>query len=453
MRAQPSRALLALILAAGFGAAHAAGSTDRGTATREYEVTPPTQQLAASQPANAVRPEFATPFNAAQAAIKAGDAAGALAKLKEAEALPNPTPYEHYLILRVRAPAEYAAGDLKSASADFQATLASDLLPAADRLPITKALAEIQYSGADYPQAAATMQQYFAAGGQDAQLKELLPQTLYLAKDYAGAAKGFQAQVDAIYAAGQKPPEKTLRLLASAQSQAKDEAGYAATLERLAVGYPKADYWKDLISRAEHADKFSDRVYVDVYRLKADALGATADAERLSYAALALRAGYPGEAQRVLDEGLAKKAFTGADLGQANKLRAEAAKGAAADKAQMAAGEASAKNAKDGNALASAGVLETVTGDPAAGTDLLQQAISKGGLKAPDEATLHLGLSQLRAGRDADAAKTFQSLTTPPGIAALAHVYALVAQSRIEAAKPTPIAASVTGGAASGAAK
>jgi hypothetical protein len=288
------------------------------------------------------------------------------------------------------------------------------------------------------------MQRYIDAGGDDAQIRELLPQTLYMNKDFAGAAKGFQTQVDAQYAAGHVPTEKNLRLLASAQAQSDNDAGYVATLERLAVGYPKGDYWKELIARAQHVEKMSDRLYVDVYRLKAGVFGQVVDSDRLTYASLAMRAGYPAEAKHVLDDGLAKKAFTGADLGEATKLRDQAARGAAQDKAQAATNESSAKAAKDGNALVNLGLLDTYDGDATQGAALSEQGVAKGGLKYPDEARLHLGIAQYRAGRTADALKTFQGVTGAGGTPALAHVWALWVQSQIQAAAAPAAAATAS---------
>jgi len=434
MRAHTSRALLALTFAAGL---YGSSSNAAVPPTAASAAAP-----AASQPANAVSAAFAAPFNAAQDLLKGGNGAGALAKLKEAEALPNLTPYEQYLIMRVRAPAEYTVNDTTAAAADFEAVLANELLPAGDRVQMLKALASILYSTEQYPKATVAIQRYLDAGGDDAQLRELLPQTQYINKDYAAAAKGFRAQVDAAYAAGHAPSEKVLRLLASSNSQINDDAGYVVALEHLAVAYPKVDYWRELIARAARTDKFSDRLYVDTYRLKVQLLGGLADNERLSYAAVAAHAGYPEEAKHVLDEAYATKPFTGADLADANKMRVEINKSVASDRAQQAANETAARNAKDGNALVAQGLLETVDGNAQQGAQLMEQGIAKGGLKLPEEAKLHLGYAQVRAGRDADALKTFQSVSGPNGLSALAHVWVLYTQSRLQAAAAPAAAAS-----------
>ena len=429
MRAITSRALLALTFAAGLNGAAPAIAADAPAA-------------AASQAGPTVSPAFAKPFNEAQDLLKAGNGTAALAKLKELEALPNLNAYEKYLILRVRAPAEYSANDSATAAADFEALLASDQMPAADRLQIMKALATILYSSEQYGKAAVAIQRYLDAGGDDAQLRELLPQTQYINKDYAAAAKGFRAQVDAAYAAGKVPAEKTLRLLATSYSQSDSDAGYVWSLEHLAVAYPKADYWKELVARAAHTDKFSDRMYVENYRLKAQVLGGVGDTERLSYAMLAARAGYPEEAKRILDQAYASKPFTGPDLAEANKLRVDVNKAVASDHAQQAVNEAAARSAKDGNALASLGLLQTVDGNAQQGAQLIEQGITKGGIRNPEETRLHLAYAQILAGRDADAVKTLEGITSgPAGIVPIAHVWTLYAQSRLHAAAaPAPAA-------------
>ena len=109
MRAITSRALLALTFAAGLNGVDLDGAGRR---------RPGRRRLAAGQRRHA-RPS-PPPFNQAQDLLKSGNGAAALAKLKEIEALPNLTPYEQYLILRVRAPAEYSMNDFTAAAADFE---------------------------------------------------------------------------------------------------------------------------------------------------------------------------------------------------------------------------------------------------------------------------------------------------------------------------------------------
>ena len=430
MRASNSRAVLALTLAAGLAATLPAFAADSAAPAAST----------ASQPANSVRPAFATVFTAAQEALKGGNGVAALAKLKELDAIPDLNAYEKYLVLRLRGPAEYSINDYTAAAADYDAILANPLLPPEDRVAMLKALAGIYYGSEQYPKAAVAIQRYLDAGGNDAQLKELLPQAQYASKDYANAAKGFRAEVDAAYAAGRVPTEKLLRLEYSAYVGLKDEAGIVSAMEHLVVNYPKAEYWRDLIPRVREVDNFSERLVLDYYRLKAQVFGQVDDRERLNYAAIAARAGYPGEAKKVLEGAAAGKPFAGSELADANRLRSEITKAAAADASQQAANETAARNAKDGNALVSQGLLEAATDSPGKGAQLIEQGIAKGGLRQPEDAKLHLGYAQVRAGRDADALKTFQSVKGPNGLTELSHLWMLYLQSK-QAPAAAPVAA------------
>jgi len=441
MRATSSRAMLALTLVAGlYGVSSDIAEARQGVGTVAAAAGAADPAAAASQPVNAVTPAFAAPFNAAQDLLKGGNGAAALAKLKELDAVPGRTPYETYLILRVRAPAEFSVNDYTTAITDFEALLVDPLLPPTDKVVMLKTLGAILFTAEQYPKAAVAIQHYIDAGGNDPKITELLPQAQYLSKDYAPAAKGFLAEVDAEYAAGRVPPEKLLRFLVSAYLGMKDDAGYVVGLEHLAVNYPKPDYWRELIGRAREVDNFSDRLSLDVYRLKVQILGHVDDRERVNYAAIAARAGYPGEAKKVLDEAYANKPFTGLDLSDANKLRPEVNKGAAADLAQQATAETAARNAKDGNALVSQGLIETLNDNAAKGVQLIEQGIAKGGLRQPQDAQLHLGYALVRAGRNADALKTFEAINGPNGLASLAHVWVLYLQSQAAAAAAPALA-------------
>ncbi len=431
MRTTPSRVLLALILASGLA----------GTAVCSAADAP---APAASQPANAVRPEFATPLNAAQQLIKDGKGPEALVKLKEVAAVPNPSPFEQYLLLRVRGQAEYAALDKASAATDFEAALASPQLPLEDRKPLSRVLIQLYYETSQYDKAIAWIDKYQAANGKDATLDEMLAQCQYLNKDYPSAAKSYATLIDAEYAAGKVPTEKRLRVLHSAQALSNDTAGDQKTIERLAVSYPKDEYWQSLVSHAAHVEKLSDRQYLEVYRLKAAINGQVSNDDRLSFAALAARAGYPSEAKRLLDDGIAKKAFAGPELGEAQKLLPSVTRAAAQDKAQGAANETAARSSKDGNAAASLGMLDTIDGNAQQGAALISLGLEKGGLKFPDEARLHLGIAQYGAGQLPEAQKSFQAATNASGIGQIAHVWALFVQSKLQ-----PAAAPATAAAAS----
>ena len=159
LRATPSpgRALRPLALAAGLLLAGAGALAQTAAAAAQPA------SAAASGPT--IRAEVAKPLQAAQDAIKAGNHKDALARLAEAEAMPGLTPYEVFITQRLKGPAAFGAGDLATATQVFEQVLASPLLAAADRAPITESTVKMLLQLKDYPRAAALMRRYLDAGG------------------------------------------------------------------------------------------------------------------------------------------------------------------------------------------------------------------------------------------------------------------------------------------------
>lgn len=394
------------------------------------------QQAAAGAPAApasapTVRPEAAKPLAAAQEALRAGNAKDALARLAEAEALPGLTPYENHVIRRMKAPAAYSVGDAAQALGLFEGLIDDPLLPPAERRLMVETTVKVALQQKDYARAARWTKVYLDGGGTDAELRRLYPQLLAITGDHAGAAAGFKAQVAAEEAAGRAAPEGTLRLLASSLAKSGDEAGYDATLEKLAGATGKPEYWSELIYRTAARSGFAkERLQLDVYRLRR-AVGVALNAGELGDMAYrANQAGYPAEAQRLLDEGfdgglLGKDANAAAD----RKLREQATKAAAQDRAGATDAEKSALGAKDGNAAFGLGLALSGAGAHERAIALMTQGHAKGGLRRPDEAQLHLGVAHWRAGKVDEALKAFGAVAGGDGTADLARLWTVFLKS------------------------
>src|SRR5512146_737863 len=95
--------------------------------------------------ADTVRPDVGKPLKAAEAALKAGRAKEALAKIAEADAVPNKTAYESLLIQQMRGSAAHAAGDLPTAVKSFEAVLSAGHASGRDQLQLVEAIAVDYY--------------------------------------------------------------------------------------------------------------------------------------------------------------------------------------------------------------------------------------------------------------------------------------------------------------------
>jgi len=383
---------------------------------------------AAAASAPALRPEVAKPLAAAQDALKAGNAKDALARLAEAEALPGLTPYETYILRRLKGPALFSNGEIAPALAVFESVLPMADMPAADRPLLLAAAAKLALQLKDYPKTATLIRAHLAAGGSDADLKRIYPQVLALGGDHAGVLRELTPQLAADAAAGRSTPEATLRLLASSQNELGDKAGYNKTVELLAASTGKADYWGMLVNALAKRDGFADeRLRLDVYRLKRAAGLPLQGPELADMAWRAQQAGLPAEAQALIDDGYAKGLLgSGADAAEDKKLRDSITKAAAQDKAALADSEASAAKGKDGNPLFNLGFAVSGSGAHDKALALMTAGQAKGGLRRPDDANLHLALAQWRAGKADDALKTLATVQGADGTAELARLWTLL---------------------------
>jgi hypothetical protein len=372
--------------------------------------------------ADTVRAEVGKPLVEAQKLAAAGKNKEALAKLNEADKVSGKTPFESYQIERVRASAAAAAGDNVTAAKAFESVINSGRLSAAEEPKFTQALAGMYYRAKDWPKAITWINRSLK-DKDDPAMRELLTQTYYVSGNYAAAAKELQAQ------SAHGASEGQLQMLANIQLKQNDKAGYVATLEKLAGSYPKKSYWADLLNRVVGKPGFSSRLTLDVTRLKLANGLLTKPGEFMEAAQLSLQAGNPAEAVKIVDQGYKAGALgTGTDAARHQRLKDLATKTLTESTAGAAKAEADAVKAKDGDTLAALGFFLVSNGQADKGLALMNQAISMGGLKYPEEVKLHLGIAQLTAGKKANAISTFKTVKGDDGAADLARYWTLQAK-------------------------
>ncbi len=378
----------------------------------------------ASAQGEQVRAEVGKPLQAARDLIKAKKYKEALAKLHEVDAVPNRTANENFLLEQMRASAASQAGDSAQAIKSMQALIASGRLSETDQARYAGGIASLYYRDKDYASAAQWASRAVKANPSDRTMRGLMIQSYYLAGDLPAASREALADVQAAERAGQVPPEDRLQLLANIASKSGDRGAYVASIERLVAYYPKREYWADLLQRIEAKPGFSNRLTLDLYRLKVATKTLTSAKDVIEMAQLALQEGQAGEAKKLLDEGFASGLLgKSADAERQKRLLALATQRATDAPAALTAAEAEAEAAKDGNDLVRIGFAWTSLGQVDKGIALMQKGIAKGGLKRKDDANLHLGIAYLRAGQKAKANQAFKSVTGTDGTADLARLW------------------------------
>lgn len=381
--------------------------------------------------AQAVRPEIGKPLQAAQELIRASKFKEALAKIREAEAAGGRTAQENYLIDSMRGSAASGAGDSATAIRSFEAVVASGKAPAGTQLKMIEALVGLHYTAREYQAAIQAANRYFREGGSGGQVRTLLIQSYFQSGDFANTAKEALADIQADQKAGRTPSEEKLQLLANAYLRQKNTSGYISTIEKLLNYYPKKSLWADVVSRLQNKPGFSDRLSLDVYRLKFSTGNLTTTSDYMEMAQLALQAGYPSEAKKIVDEGYSSGVLgKGAEADRQKRLRDLTEKQVAENQKMLAAGkeEAEANASRTGDALVILGYNLVTSGQVPKGITMIESGIKKGGLKRPEDAKLWLGLALIQSGQKAKGMQTLKTVQGSDGTNDLANLWVIFAQ-------------------------
>ena len=369
-----------------------------------------------------VRPEVGKPLQAAQALIKQRKGREALAEVAKAEAVPNRTAQENHVIAQMKGSAALAAGDNDAVIRAYEPLLEGGRTAGSTQM--AQAVAVAYYQKKEYAKAAQWTNRYFKEGGSDPQMRTVLLQSYYLGNDCNSVSKMLGSSVESD--SSKKPSEEELQILANCYLRQKDTGGYVAAIEKLVVYYPKKEYWTDLLSRVQKKPGFSDRLGVNVYRLRFATGNAGTANDYMEMAQLAVQAGVPSEAKVVLDKGYAAGVLGKGDQAERQKrLKDLVEKAVAESQKTREQDEKDALAAKDGNDLVKVGLNYVYEGKAEKGLSLVEQGIKKGGLKRPDDAKLRLGEAQLYAGQRQRGVQTLREVRGSDGTADIARLWVL----------------------------
>lgn len=347
-------------------------------------------------------------------------------KLAAADAFPNKTPYENYVIGRMQLALASSSGNEKLAMSSLEAVLATTYLNPQERADFTHVLGNYYFNSKNYVKAIEVFKQFQKISDTPAKVRGSVIRAYYLLNDFANAKAELEPVIAEAEKAGRAPEMEDLRLLGSAAAKLKDTDTYLRTMEKLVQFYPSDDFWGDLLHRMENKPAFNVRWMLDALRLQEMATSALAPEEYTELVELQLLAGQMTEAKQTVDKGYAAGAMgTGSNAAKHKQLRDKATKNAADDAKTIGTGEAAAQKSKDGTGLVNLGYAYVTMGQNDKGLALMEQGMAKGGFKRPDEAKMHLAIAYLKSGRTADAVKLFESLKGDDGLSDLSKYWLL----------------------------
>ena len=365
------------------------------------------------------------PLNDAIKSAQANDFPGALAHVKEAQAVDGRTPFEDYKINTILAYISIQMKDYATATTATEAAADSPAMPDADKKEMLHNALLLATQANQYQKAITYGTQLAAINGMDATTEAMLARAYYESKDFPNAQKYAQMSIDASKAANQPPSEVALDIVMSSQAKQNDQAGAQQTLENLALNYNRASDWSQLIDVALGGKNVKDADALYLLRLKYMIPDAMRDFDYTSLASVADQQSYATEAYSVLQKGISSGKITQAKAGA---TYAHAKAGAAIDQKGLGEIAASAEKAKTGQQDIKYAEDLWGYGRYADAEAAARRAISKGGLKDPSEGPMLLGMLLVAQGKYDDAIATLGQVTGTH--ANTAHLWSVYAQAQ-----------------------
>ena len=383
-------------------------------------ITAPLTPALAKPSGPTVSPAVGKLLQPAQVAMQAGDNAGALVLIKQAQALPDQTPFDTYTINNFLANAAIALKDYATADAAYEAMAESPAMPDADKPTTLHNAMLLAGDQKHYDKVIKYGTAFNALGGApDPTVIGAMAQAYYFTNDFANATAFAQKSVD-LTPAGQPPNRGALEIKLGAQIKAKQMDAAMETLETIVTYYNDADEWGQLTMTSLGVKGIKDFEALHIYRLAITSKAKLAPEDYNTAVALALTTGYPVEA-----DAIANAAGGGA------KQAAEARTRAAADRKTIAGFEKTAAASPDGQLDMK--LAETLYGygryaDAAAAA---RRALQKGGAKVnADETNMVLGESLLQTGDKAGAIAAFNNVKGSAAMQRAAHIWLLWANRK-----------------------
>ena len=354
--------------------------------------------------------EFRAAVGPAQAAVKAGDFAGAAAKLSAAETIAV-SPDEKYVISAVRLELGTASKDTKLQAQAVNGMIASGSAPAADLPKLNFFAGNFAYQAQDYAAAAAKLSEAERLGYKGTDMYLLLAESHFKLNQVQQGLPFVEKAIAESTAAGQKPPDSWYARASSVAYKAKLAADVGKWTRMQVKAYPTAENWRSALVIYRDSAKLEGQLALDLMRLMRVTKSLAGERDFFEYASLATERALPGEAKSAIEEGYASGSVARSSRAVSEMLTLANGK-IAADKASLVASEKQAATSANGRAASGTADAYLAYGEYDKAIALYRLALQKGGIDV-DQVNTRLGIALARSGKAADARTVFASVNGP----------------------------------------
>lgn len=377
-----------------------------------------------------VSAKVGAPLQQAQELVKANDLKGAMAKIKEADAISGKTAFESKTVNEFMAFVALKQGDYASAAKAYEELLGSAGSDPALLKQRLQLLTQLNYQNKNYPKSIQFGNRYLKEVGGDVDIALLVAQAYYIQKDYPHTIEATQALLKIAASTGQSPKENWYQLQMSSYHNLNRDSEVAEVLEKMLVSFPSERYWSDMLAITKSATSLNDRGNVEMYRLKR-AAGVLGNNELVEMAEISLAIGLPGDAKSVLEAGFSSgKLGSGSTKDRENRLLTLARTQSADDlkvldnqAKQAAASPAGDLDTKVGEAFLTYGQNDKAI-------EAIKRGLKKGGVTAEDEANLHLGQALFANKQYPEAISAFKAIKSDSKFARFGRLWAILAGNK-----------------------
>lgn len=246
---------------------------------------------------------------------------------------------------------------------------------------------------------------------------------LFIATGMAQAGQYKEALAYAGPALEGNASEAALKFKQAVAFKMNDTAGRRAALEQLVSSYPKLDYWHDVLQLARNEKGLNDEQTMDILRLRLAVGDVKTEADYQEVAQQALIAGYPAEAKAIMDKGIAAKAVQNGE--RVTRLVKMTNDRVAADTAVQA--DLQKKAATDPNASVKLGLIYWSFGKGKEAEESIRKGMM-GKVADPEAAKVALGHALMAQGKKAEAVSAFDSVARNSKEAPIARLWSIYAK-------------------------
>jgi hypothetical protein len=336
----------------------------------------------------------------------------ALAEIKKAQAVEKKTPFEEFTLNEFLAYVDMQQKKWAEAAQIYERSLDSPFLAADQQEKRPEIAVQLYFEAKDYKKVVELGKKYLDKHPGDEDMLQRVGMAYFELNDFKNAEETMKTLVAQQEKSGRTPKENSLQVMYQGAYKQNDDAAIAEALRKLVRYYPSNQYWDALLDIYKYQER-NDRITLGYYRLMEDVGVLKRPDDYMEMAQLAMDAGVPGEAQRVVEGGMQKGVLKSDDKttqGRYDRLLNSAKSQASTDKAGLPQLAKEAQAAPKGQSLVGLGQAYLSYGQIDEAIQALKAGIDKGTVTDVDEAQISLGIAYLKKGQKDQARQAFKSV-------------------------------------------